>query len=158
MGPCERAAAARHAQSFIPAEALRGCCRGRAAGFGAAAVLLAAFVLALRADEERAEAESPQTPPLRVEPTLADLERQVQSLDNRITSLEISLADLLRILIGITTEQRAAPPPRRDYGQALRNLLPTGGSTSSSSADPPGAHPGAADDAGAPPARRRRLD
>ena len=163
MGPCERAAAARHAQIFIPAEALRGCCRGRAAGFGAAAVLLAAFVLALMADEERAEAESPQTPPLRVEPTLADLERQVQSLDNRITSLEISLADLLRILIGITTEQRAAPPPRRDYGQALRNLA-TGGSTSSSSADPPGAaeaagdHPGAADDAGAPPARRRRLD
>ena len=114
--------------------------------------------------EGRAEAESPQTPPLRVAPTLADLERQVQSLDNRITSLEISFADLLRILIGITTEQRAAPPPRRDYGQVLRNLLPTGSSTSSSSADPPGAaeaagdHPGAADDEDAPPARRRRLD
>ena len=146
-------------QGFIPAAIGRSCSCGRTAG--AAAALLAALALTLMAEEERAEVESPQTPPLRVEPTLTDLERQVQSLDNRITSLEISFADLLRTLIGITAEQRAAPPPRRDYSQVLRNLLPAGGSTSSSSADPPGAAEadgeGAAEADAAPPARRRRL-
>ena len=72
------------------------------------------------AEEERAEPASPQTPPLNVPPRLDDLQRQLQSLENRIQSLEISFADLLRILIGSTLERRAAPP----YSQQLRNLLP----------------------------------
>ena len=166
MGPRDRAAAARHAQIFIPVETPRSHCCGRAAGPGAAAVLLAALALAIMEvpeDEARAEPASPQTPPLHVPPTLDDIERQTQGLGNRIHSLEISFGDLLRILIGITTEQRAAPPPRRNYNQQLRNLLPTGSSAPGSSADPAGAaeaaadDPGAADDEAAPPARRRRL-
>ena len=113
MGPRERGAAARHSQIFIPEETPRSCCCGRAAGPCAVAALLAALALATMetpAEEDRAEPASPQTPPLNVPPRLDDLQRQLQSLENRIQSLEVSFADLLRILIGSTIERRAAQP------------------------------------------------
>ena len=123
MGPRERGAAARHSQIFIPEETPRSCCCGRAAGPCAVAALLAALALATMetpAEEDRAEPASPQTPPLNVPPRLDDLQRQLQSLETRIQSLEMSFADLVRILIGSTIERRAAQP----YSQQLRNLLP----------------------------------